>query len=1172
MTELHLKLHLLQHQSEDDFFLVRALHDRGVARVGANSQKAVQALLHSLGEQLLQSSSDDRFAEDPSNAVLHWHHHALPSAIEALPITLSLQPPTRTGANLHDTDWLSPVELPLAAYRWQVAMDQHHAVIPGLGIHVMTESADELAEQLQQHAQLWLTRKSQKQSDDRARGVSQSQQREPAYLGLKQLVALARLQFVEIDASTLSIAADTVKQREQQKSFQPKTSVLKEVADDLAALDPPAYELDTAIQQLAELLTGPLVRSVLVVGPAGSGKSTMIAALARRARQLGLADRDFWQTTGARLIAGQSGFGMWQERVQRLCRELAQSKSVLHLGNLTELMEVGRTQQGEQSIAGFLRTEIARNAILVVAECTPEQLLAIERAEPGLVAAFHLMHFQAPSAKQGRAILGLEAKRLLVSELNQEAQAALDWIARLHQRYAGYSAFPARMLRFLRTLISASLSTEATTESIKPTLKLDAVTVAFRRDSGLPAMLLDDQQVFARDEVVRFFTNRVLGQRAAIDAVVDRIAQIKAQLHRGQRPLASLLFIGPTGTGKTELAKALAEFLFASRQRLTRFDLSQVTDAGAVQRLIGSSAMGKAEGLLTAKIREQPFSVLLLDEFEKAHPSFFDLLLQMLGDGRLTDGSGRVADFSNAVILLTSNLGAKQAGRTSMGFNPGLRDQRLQFESAVQDFVRPELYNRFDAIVPFAALDQQQIHQIAKREVDRIAAREGLRTPGFVLQASDAAIAHLAELGFDAQFGARALKRVIESQLSTPIAMALTSIKPDAQRDALKTIGFALDFNAGASPMLKLSLLSIDQRQAKDQAAAINLGEPSQPSLRAQSLRRKLDALWQCDRVAALHDELTLLNMRAAKAIKRKQLPDAETSARIKALSPALQELRHLRDDSYALETTVTAEYWQQLDRHADSAATIAQRNAQHAQRLAQLELARQHTKRQLFRLSFKQADQIRFAVCSEHAAWLFELLTAYQMLCQQHSGTMQLIGVVERPANPGKASAAALKVKPFEDIKEPEVIFQAPQTPLLAVIVEVKGELFAPMFAAEFGLHGYKPAKTEGAERWALVEWAGQRSRRGGEQTHLYQPREELSRAGALASLALTRRRSFSVERSELVDTHLEPNKRRWLPQHASKAFGMVRQDITPLVHAALLRAIENFELDGDGTMWGDD
>src|SRR5205814_1508835 len=171
-----------------------------------------------------------------------------------------------------------------------------------------------------------------------------------------------------------------------------------------------------------------------------------------------------------------------------------------------------------------------------------------------------------------------------------------------------------------------------------------------------------------------WFAQLVIGQTEAVDFVVDLLATVTAGVTRRNRPIAPLLFIGATGFGKTEMAKALAEFLFGSKNRLTRFDMSEYADPVAVGRLAGSAFAG--EGLLTAKVREQPFCVLLLDEFEKAHPSFFDLLLQVLGEARLTDAGGRLADFRNAVIILTSNLGAASYQAGHPGFRKSDGDAR----------------------------------------------------------------------------------------------------------------------------------------------------------------------------------------------------------------------------------------------------------------------------------------------------------------------------------------------------------------------------------------------------------------------------------------------------------------------------------------------------------------
>src|SRR5207342_2926265 len=195
----------------------------------------------------------------------------------------------------------------------------------------------------------------------------------------------------------------------------------------------------------------------------------------------------------------------------------------------------------------------------------------------------------------------------------------------------------------------------------------------------------------------------------AVDLVTDLLATVKAALNRPRRPIASLLFVGPTGVGKTEMAKALAGYFFGDTRgdRLVRFDMSEYASAAAVGRLVGTT--WEAEGLLTAKVREQPFCVVLLDEFEKAHPAFFDLLLQVLGEGRLTDSAGRLADFSNAIVVMTSNLGAGSFGSGPFGLSradsSGREHARVHFTHAVQSFLRPELFNRIDRIVPFLPLE-----------------------------------------------------------------------------------------------------------------------------------------------------------------------------------------------------------------------------------------------------------------------------------------------------------------------------------------------------------------------------------------------------------------------------------------------------------------------------------
>ena len=635
-----------------------------------------------------------------------------------------------------------------------------------------------------------------------------------------------------------------------------------------------------------------------------------------------------------------------------------------------------------------------------------------------------------------------------------------------------------------------------------------------------------------RNDVERFFSTRVLGQETAVTAVVDRIVQIKAQLHRPGKPLASLLLIGPTGTGKTEIAKALAEFLFSSSARLTRFDLSQATDAHAVQRLIGSAAFGSSEGLLTAKIREQPFSVVLLDEFEKAHASFFDLLLQVLGEGRLSDGSGRVADFSNAVILLTSNLGAQQANRAQLGFAGKTAGSQQHFEAALQSFLRPELYNRFDAIIPFNALSALHIHAIAEREVQRLNTRAGLRTRGVQLQASKAAIALLSEQGFDPQYGARALKRSMEKLLVQPLAHALSI---ESRNDAHSTQTRTWQFDAQAGQLQISSTPSV--ASAKVDAAT------QQPIHRAQLLRSKLEALACSDRKVSLADELTLLSARMRRALKKREQPNPLDLKRESLIAPPLTELAALREQTFALEDQLIAQFWQQQDSVYGCSAELSAPEL--PQQLAPLEQRLSALKQVLYRVGFKQPDVRRFAVCSEHASWLQELLLAYRSICHALHGSFEIVNVIERvPSANAKQSNATPRLQDAAKFEKPERIFTMQLAQVLGVVIEARGDLFGPLFANEFGLHFYKPIKEQGHERVALVEPAGLD----------YQPRPELAKIGGLAALASPRRRAFLVEKQELFDSHSEPNRAPW-------RLSSVQQEISALTRSALAQAIDHID-----------
>ena len=266
---------------------------------------------------------------------------------------------------------------------------------------------------------------------------------------------------------------------------------------------------------------------------------------------------------------------------------------------------------------------------------------------------------------------------------------------------------------------------------------------------------------------------RVVGQDEAVRAVSDAIRLARAGLSDPNRPLGSFLFLGPTGVGKTELSKALAAFLFDSEKALIRIDMSEFMESHAVARLIGSPPgyVGHEEGgYLTEAVRRRPYSVILFDEVEKAHSDIFNIFLQVLDDGRLTDGQGRTVDFKNTIIIMTSNLGS-QIIQESIGGTQSYDSMKQAVLETVRQHFKPELINRIDELVVFHALDPSQIHAIVEIQIDAI--RERLGKQGLTLKIDHGSIEHLSQLGYEPAYGARPLKRTIQSELEKPLARGI---------------------------------------------------------------------------------------------------------------------------------------------------------------------------------------------------------------------------------------------------------------------------------------------------------------------------------------------------------------------------------------------------------------
>ncbi len=293
--------------------------------------------------------------------------------------------------------------------------------------------------------------------------------------------------------------------------------------------------------------------------------------------------------------------------------------------------------------------------------------------------------------------------------------------------------------------------------------------------TGIPVSKMLEGEVEKLIHMEERLKQRVVGQDDAIVAVSNAIRRARAGLQDPNRPIGSFIFLGPTGVGKTELARALAEFLFDDEQAMVRIDMSEFMEKHSVSRLIGAPPgyVGYEEGgYLTEAVRRRPYSIVLLDEIEKAHPDVFNILLQILDDGRLTDGQGRTVDFKNTVIIMTSNLGSHYIMELGPTRYEEMKDKVME---VLRQSFKPEFLNRIDDIIIFHALTREHIRRIVDIQLEHL--QRLLENRKLKLEVDDKAKDRLANLGYDPNYGARPLKRVIQKELQDPLAMEILSGK-----------------------------------------------------------------------------------------------------------------------------------------------------------------------------------------------------------------------------------------------------------------------------------------------------------------------------------------------------------------------------------------------------------
>jgi ATP-dependent Clp protease ATP-binding subunit ClpC len=505
--------------------------------------------------------------------------------------------------------------------------------------------------------------------------------------------------------------------------------------------------------------------SLLIVGPPGVGKTTWVYRLAARMagwrRIEGRKDVPrIWSTSASRILAGMMYLGMWQKRCLDLVTELAYEGDYLFVGPLPEIL---RSQPDGTSIGQMLVEAAREGEISLIAECTEEELEALSRRAPGLVGVFHVVRLAQPPLAELPSWIELAQERRR-SGLRLHPAASRRLVHHL-ATFRPDVAFPGNVFRFLDWMDKHEGGGKEKADGPAKTLYPRDVSELFSKHTGLPLTLLADEVPAASESLASDLMRGVVGQDEACRIAASVLARFKAGLNDPERPCATLLFTGPTGVGKTELAKQLARTMFGDERRAIRLDMSEYMLPGSASRLLDASP---ARDSLARRVRRQPLCLVLFDEIEKAHPEVFDLLLSVLGEGRLTDEDGRVVDFRMSLIVMTSNLGALST--QPVGFGDGAPSPGREAQRAARAYFRPEFTNRIDHVIGFRCLDREDVQKIVDLEIDKVRARPGIARRGISLRVSGEARERLAELGFDPQRGARGLKRVIEERVVAPMA------------------------------------------------------------------------------------------------------------------------------------------------------------------------------------------------------------------------------------------------------------------------------------------------------------------------------------------------------------------------------------------------------------------
>ena len=574
----------------------------------------------------------------------------------------------------------------------------------------------------------------------------------------------------------------------------------------------PVIGRNKEIQETAEILSRRTKNNPVLVGDAGVGKTAVVEGLAQAIVNgdvpAAIKDKEIISIDISALEAGTQYRGSFEENIQNLVNEVKEAGNIiLFFDEIHQILGAGSTGdgQGSKGLADILKPALSRGEITVIGATTQDEYRNTILKNAALARRFNEVKVNAPSPEDTFKILqgirDLYEKHHNVILPDDVLKAAVDFSV----QYIPQRSLPDKAIDLLDMTAAhlaaqhpvtdvnavereiekakqeaavakedyeAALNSKIRIEKLekeianhakdrKVTATVNDVAESVERMTGIPVSQMGASDIERLKDMGNRLQAKVIGQDKAVEAVARSIRRNRAGFDEGNRPIGSFLFVGPTGVGKTEFAKQLALDLFGTKDAIIRLDMSEYSDRTAVSKLIGTTAgyvgYDDNSNTLTERVRRNPYSIILLDEIEKADPQVITLLLQVLDDGRLTDGQGNTVNFKNTVIIATSNAGfGYESNSTEDADKPELMDR-------LKPYFRPEFLNRFDAVIEFSHLDKEDLSKIVDLMLNEV--NKTLSKKGIDLAVSEAAKAYMTEEGYDEVMGARPLRRVVEQQI-----------------------------------------------------------------------------------------------------------------------------------------------------------------------------------------------------------------------------------------------------------------------------------------------------------------------------------------------------------------------------------------------------------------------